>query len=54
LIIFFAYGLADKFFNLDTKNSHIKKTGYIIVGAIILVSYSIKLYNIYIYYKVST
>jgi hypothetical protein len=54
LILFFAYGLADKVFKLDTKNSHVKKTGYIIVATIILISYSAKLYNIYIYHKLST
>ena len=47
LIIFFAYGIADRFYNLDTKNHWVKKTGFMIVGAIILTSYCVKLYGIY-------
>src|SRR4051794_14417715 len=43
LIIFFGYGIADGFFKLDTKTNLIKKTGYVIMGTIILVSYFIKL-----------
>jgi hypothetical protein len=53
LILFFAYGIADQFFNLDTQKHLVKKTGYMIVGTIILVSYCIKLYSIYNHYKVS-
>jgi hypothetical protein len=53
LILFFAYGIADRRFNLDTKNSVLKKTGYMIVGTIILVSYCIKMYGIYKGYSVS-
>ena len=53
LIIFFAYGIADRFFNLDTKNHLVKKTGYMIVGTMILVTYCFKLYGIYKGYKVS-
>ena len=53
LILFFAYGIADRRFNLDTKNSLVKKTGYMIVGTIILVSYCIKMYGIYKGYKLS-
>lgn len=47
LLIFFAYGIADRRFNLDTKNELIKKTGFIIVGTIIIMSYGIKLYGRY-------
>jgi hypothetical protein len=53
LILFFAYGIAARFFKLDNKNNIVKKTGYMIVGTIILVSYAIKLYDIYMGHKVS-
>lgn len=46
-MLFFAYGVLDRRFNLDTKNEVIKKTGYMIVGTIIMVSYGIKMYGIY-------
>lgn len=51
LIIYFAYGAADGIFKLDTKNHLIKKTGFILVSTLVLVSYSLKLYGIYIHYK---
>jgi hypothetical protein len=51
LIIFFIYGIADGIFKLDTKNEIIKKTGFIVAGSIILVSYCIKLYTIYTGYR---
>jgi hypothetical protein len=50
LLLFFAYGIADGFFKLDTKNSLVKKTGYMIVGTMIMVSYLVKLYHIYTYH----
>jgi hypothetical protein len=53
LLIFFAYGIADSFFKPDTKKQLIKKTGFMIVGTIILVSYCFKLYSIYIDHQVS-
>jgi hypothetical protein len=53
LLIFFAYGMADNFFKLDTKKQLVKKTGFVIVGTIILVSYCFKLYSIYADHKVS-
>ncbi len=46
LLIFFAYGIADNFFKLDTKKQLVKKTGFMIVGTIILASYCFKLYSI--------
>jgi hypothetical protein len=52
LIIFFAYGIADRLFNLDTKNHLVKKTGYMIIGSLVLVSYCFKLYGIYRGHKV--
>lgn len=47
LLLFFAYGIMDRRFNLDTKNGVIKKTGYMIVGTIIMVSYCVKMYGLY-------
>lgn len=47
LIIFFVYGIADGIFKLDTKTERIKKTGFMVVGSIILLSYCVKLYSIY-------
>ena len=53
LLLFFAYGLADKYFKLDTSKNIIKKTLFVFIGAIILVSYSIKLFGLYSHYKAS-
>ncbi len=47
LLILFTYGIADRRFKLDTKNELIKKSGYMIVGTIIMVCYGIKLYGLY-------
>lgn len=47
LLIFFAYGIAGIFFQLDTKNEWIKKTGFLITGTIVALSYFLKLYGIY-------
>ena len=47
LLLFFFYGFLDRRFKLDTKNEIVKKTGYMIVGTIIMVSYCIKMYGIY-------
>lgn len=53
LLLFFAYGLADKFFKLDTKKDTAKKTLFIITGSIVLVSYAVKLWGLYESYKVA-
>ena|SRR5579872_784382 len=53
LLLFFAYGIADRFFHLDTKKEIVKKTGFIIVGTIILVSYAIKMYALFQHYNIS-
>ena len=53
LLMFFAYGLADKFFKLDTSKNVIKKTFFVFVGTIILVSYGIKIWGLYGHYKAS-
>ena len=47
LLLFFAYGLADRRFKLDTKNEVIKKTGFVVLGAFILVCYGVKMYHLY-------
>ena len=53
LLLFFAYGVADKYFKLDTPKYHVKKTLFVITGGIILVSYGFKLLSIYSHYKTS-
>ena len=47
LLLLFAYGVLDRRFKLDTKNELVKKTCYMMVGAIIIVSYCIKMYALY-------
>ena len=53
LLIFFAYGLADKYFKLDNPNSHIKKILFVFTGTIVLVSYGVKIWDLYVGYKAS-
>jgi len=53
LLLFFAYGIADAFFNWDTPKSSVKKTLFMIAGSIVLVSYGIKIWGFYIHYKTS-
>lgn len=53
LLLFFAYGIADRLIGLDNKKEIYKKTFYIIVGSIMLVSYIIKMYHLSRGYKVS-
>jgi hypothetical protein len=53
LLLFFAYGILDYRLKLDTKNEIIKKTGYMIVGTIIMISYCIKMYAVYKGHSVS-
>jgi hypothetical protein len=53
LLLFFAYGIADRFFHLDTQKEIVKKTSFMIVGTIILVSYIIKMYALYKHHSIS-
>ncbi len=53
LLLFFAYGLADNFFTLDTSKNAIKKSLFAFIGSIILVSYGIKLWGLYGHYIAS-
>jgi hypothetical protein len=53
LLLFFAYGIADKFLKLDNTSSIVKKSIFIITGSIILISYSIKICELYLHYKAS-
>ena len=53
LILFFIYGLADGRFKLDTKKHTIKKTLFVIIGVVILLSYGIKMWHLYGHYKAS-
>ena len=47
LLIFFAYGIADRLFNLDNKKHTAKKTGFILIGSLILITYVIKMWGLY-------
>ncbi len=53
LLMFFSYGLADKYFKLDNQQNQLKKSLFVVTGAIILVSYCIKLWSLYGHYKTS-
>jgi hypothetical protein len=53
LLLFFIYGIADSYLKLDTPKSTLKKTFYMIIGTIILVSYGIKMWNLYKHYNTS-
>jgi hypothetical protein len=53
LLLFFAYGLADKFFKLDTAKNTFKKTFFVVTGVIILVSYGIKMWGLCSHYEAS-
>ncbi|MDP9047591.1 MAG: DUF2752 domain-containing protein [Bacteroidota bacterium] len=53
LMLFFAYGIADKYLKLDTATNVVKKTVFVALGLFILASYSIKLLHLYQSYKVS-
>jgi hypothetical protein len=53
LLLFFAYGLADKYFKLDNSKNVVKKTLFMVTGSIVLVSYGIKLWGLYSHYKAS-
>lgn len=51
LLLFWTYGIADGFLKLDTRKFVIKKTLFIIVGSIVLVSYCIKIWGYCTYHK---
>jgi hypothetical protein len=53
LLLFFAYGIADAFFKLDNKNNTLKKSLFIPVTAIVLISYGVKIWGIYYGHTVS-
>lgn len=53
LLLFFIYGITGRFYDLDTKKEVIKKSGFIVIGTMILVSYCIKIYSIYSGHMVS-
>ncbi|HEY4326301.1 MAG TPA: DUF2752 domain-containing protein [Mucilaginibacter sp.] len=53
LIIFFAYGLADKYFKLDNPNDRVKKILFMITGTIVLLSYGVKLWELHEHYTAS-
>ncbi|MFI5139848.1 MAG: DUF2752 domain-containing protein [Sphingobacteriales bacterium] len=53
LLLFFTYGLADKYLKLDNSKNTLKKTLFVINGTIVLVSYSIKILHLYAHYTIS-
>src|SRR6185312_3674169 len=53
LLLFFSYGFADSWFNLDTPKHTIKRTLFVVIGALIMISYTVKLLNFYELYKTS-
>jgi len=53
LLLFFAYGIADRFFKLDNQKNVVKKTLFMIVGGIILTSYCLKMWGLFSHYKAS-
>jgi hypothetical protein len=53
ILLFFAYGIADKYLKLDTPKFVVKKSLFIIVGSIVLLSYGIKMWGLYAHYKPS-
>lgn len=53
LLMFFTYGLADKYFKLDNQKNNVKKMLFVVTGSIILISYGIKLWSLYGHYKAS-
>jgi len=53
LLLFFMYGIADAFFKLDNNKGTLKKSLFIPVAAIVLISYSVKMWGVYHGYTVS-
>jgi len=53
LLLFFAFGIADKFLKIDTTNHLIKKCFFVMVGSIVVISYLIKMTNLYHHYNAS-
>jgi hypothetical protein len=53
LLLFFMYGIADAFFKLDNDKGTLKKSLFVPVAAIVLISYSIKIWGIYHGYTAS-
>ena len=45
LLLFFVYALADRFLKLDTEKGLIKKSLFIIIGWMVLISYGVKLWH---------
>jgi hypothetical protein len=51
LLMFFSYGIADKYLKLDTPKNIVKKTLFVAIGFVILISYAVKLFRLYESYK---
>jgi hypothetical protein len=53
LLLFFMYGIADAFFKLDNDKGTWKKALCIPVAGIVLISYSVKIWDLYHFYTAS-
>ena len=53
LLVFFAYGIFDRYFKLDNQKYLVKKSLFMIVGSIILISYGFKIWGAYLHYRAS-
>ena len=53
VILFFAYSITAKYFKLDASRFPVRKSLFMLVGSIVLISYVIKLWHMYSYYKLS-
>jgi hypothetical protein len=54
LLLFFIYGIADKFFTLDNNKGTLKKILFVNVSLVVLINYGIKIYGIYHSYHGAT
>lgn len=46
LLLLFIYGIADRFLKLDTEKGLLKKSLFVLVGWIVLISYGVKVWHI--------
>ena len=53
LLLFFAYGIVDRYLKLDTSKSTIKKSFFMVAGSVVLISYCIKMWGLYNHYSIS-
>jgi hypothetical protein len=49
LLLLFIFGIADGLFKMDTEKGLLKKSFFILVGWMVLISYGFKLWHVYAY-----